>query len=182
MGIFDFLRPRRTRNVRVTFRDITEPPPLRPGRGYIYRWTLRDDPELGARALVPGMDGPAWTVVIGVDDATREELKEFELKDVIRLATPQEVAKGEAKHRAAEEAWLNMMRRSAGLLTKGRRRSKVPPGYPDIPPAEGTAGPEVAGRYGSAWWRAYKTARDDDERKRFEHLARRWYAIRDRGH
>lgn len=182
MGIFDLLRARPTRHVRVTFRDIAEPPPQAHGRGYIYRWRLREEPELGARLLVPGMDGPAWTVVIGVDDATRGELREVELKDVTRLATPQEVAKGEAKYLAAQDAWLNMMRRAAGLPTKGRGRSKVPKGYPDVPPAEGTAPPDLAGRHGTAWWRAYKSARDDEERKRFQSLGHRWYAIQKRGH
>lgn len=182
MGLRDLLRRRQTRYVRVTFRDITEPPPKVHGRGYVYRWPLNEPPELGARVLVPGLDGPAWTVIIGLDDATREDLEHHELKDVIRLATPQEVANGEAIQQAAENAWLDMMRRAAGLATRGRPRNRVPDGYPEIPPADGTAPPDLARAHGSAWWRASKSARDDEERKRFENLGHRWYAIQQRGH
>lgn len=180
MGLLQMFRTKPATLVRVTFRDIAEPPPRTYGRGYVYTWPHRSAPEIGLRVLVPGMDGPAWAVVIGVNDADREERRQ-ELKSVIRPATAQEVAKGQAHHERDANAWLDMMR-AAGLPTKGRARNKLPKGYPEVPPAEGTAAPEVAGRYGSAWWRAFKSARDDEERKRFESLARRWYAIRDRGH
>lgn len=177
MALLDVFRKRPRTLVRVTFHDITEPPPKVHGRGYIYAWPLRDAPQVGQRVLVPGMQGPAWAVVIGVNDATRTEQREFELKDVIRLATADEIAQGQEQHEREFNAWLDMMRRSAGLQTTGRQRKRAPAGYPEIPPAEGTAPPDVAHAYGSAWWRAYKNARDEDEGKRFESLGHRWYAI-----
>lgn len=182
MGLLDLFRTRSPTLVRVTFRDITEPPPRVHGHGYIYTWPLGEAPEAGQRVLVPGMDGPAWAVVIGVNDATTQETRGLELKSVIRPATAKEVAKGQARHGRELNAWLDMMRLAAGLSTAGRARRGVPEGYPEIPPAGGAAVPHVADGYGAAWWRAYKNAREEDETKRFQSLGYRWYAIRDRGH
>lgn len=183
MGLFDLFRKKEPPTlVRITFRDITEPPPRRHGGGYIYVWSLGGDPEVGQHVVVPGMDGLSWAVVIGVNDATQQETSNFELKSVIRKATPEEVAKGQARHDHELNAWLDMMRRAANLATTGRIRHKVPDGFPEVPPAEGTAPPHVAERHGAVWWRAYKNAREDDESKKFKSLGHRWYAIRDRGH
>lgn len=180
MGLLDLFLKKPLSTVRVTFRDIAEPLPRVHGRGYVYKWGLREAAMEGMRVLVPGMDGTAWAVVIGVDDATREELRQYELSEVIRTATAEEVAKGQAGYERDLNAWLNMMRRAAGLATKGRARTRVPNGYPEIPPADGTATPNVAGQYGSAWWRAYKSARDEEEAKRFQSLGHRWYAVQKR--
>lgn len=96
MGLFDLFRKAPTNVVRVTFRDIKEPPPRVHGSGYLYRWPRREIPEVGDRVLVPGADGPAWTVVIGVNDATRKELAGLDLRDAIRIATPAEAAAWQA--------------------------------------------------------------------------------------
>lgn len=182
MGFLDRFRSKSPTLVRITFRDIGEPEEGLHGRGYVYAWALEETPEVGQRVRVPGMDGPAWAMVIGVDDATPDETGAHEVKNVTRLATSEEVAKAQAKSERELNGWLDMMRRAAGLATPGRARQKVPPGFPEIPPADGTAAPEVAAEYGSAWFRAFKSARVEDETKKFKSLAYRWYAIRDRGH
>jgi hypothetical protein len=166
--------------VRVTFRDITESPPRVYGRGYLYRWGLSETPEVGQRLLVPGWDGPAWTVIIGIDDADPNEILGVELQDAIRLATGAEVAAGRAQYEREPGAWLDMMRHAAGLPMEQPAQLAAPAGFPDIPPADGIASAGQAAQYGSAWWRAYKNARTEEERRRFRSLAHRWYAIRDR--
>lgn len=181
MGILDLFRRKPTRLVRVILLDIAEPPPRMPPRGSTYIWRLKGAPEPGMRVLVPGMDGPTWALVMGVDEATRQDVAGQELGQVSRRATAQEEARGRAEHESARNAWLDMMRRAAGLPAPGDARRRVPDGYPEVPPAEGTAPPEEAGGYGLAWWRAHEAARDDEERERFETLGRRWDTIQKYG-
>lgn len=145
---------------------------------YSYVWKMRTAPQIGDRVWAPGEFGGGWAVVVGM--GSPRDLVGFDAKEITRAATAQEVAKAVAKFEADRNAWLDMMRKAAGLKSSTRRR-RVPSGYPDIPPAQGDAAPDVANAYGSAWWRAYKAARDDEERKRFKELGHRWYAIRDRG-
>lgn len=176
----------KTTVVRVAFVDLAKPAPDPDRvRGYNYAWTLGGQPEPGDRVVVPGIDGPAYGVVVEVKNRTPRELASDErswgatIKPVRRMVTADEMAKARSKAAADLDAWLDMARRAAGLPTRSRRR-KVPEGYPDIPPADGQAGLVEADHYGSVWWKAYKNARSDDEKKSFGSVAHRWYAIRDR--
>lgn len=141
------------------------------------------------RVIVPSLDGMSPGVVLGYSS-----LKEAggysldEIKTVHRLATDEEIKAAHAELEASRareaksaQSWLNMARRAAGLPTRGRGRATPPPGFPEIPPIDGTADPRVASQYGSTWWRAYKlakqTGRGDEEVERFKEIGRYWFNI-----
>ncbi|GAA1162765.1 hypothetical protein F6W69_06810 [Microbacterium oxydans] len=178
-----FARKARQRFVSVSFRDLTTSTPPNADHAYVYEWTLSTPPTVGTRIVVPGGDGrAAFAVVAAVDVAPPRGMA---LKPVTRLVSAAEIDKAAASAAADEAAWLNMARQAAGLSTTGRVRSRVPDGFPPIAPVDGTATAEQAATYGSMWWRVFKAAQSlgwvRGEMKRVESIARRWYAVRDKG-
>jgi hypothetical protein len=202
-GIVDFKRVQPGDVVQVMFRELWQPA-WDNAQTYIYVWPWANPrPSVGARIYVFGAEKsktvhfdsageailtrvshdiqPAVVTAIGT---TRQELDRYRaaLKPVVRLADPTEVEQAINRHRADETAWLDMMRKAAGLPST-TRRTRVPDGFPGIPPERISGTPvsaDEAGRYGAVWWRAYKTARDGDEAQVFHRLASRWYKVRDR--
>lgn len=174
--------------VRVAFRDLTQanPGPDSHGR-YTYVWAVDPAPLVGSRAFVRGGDGEPAAVVV-TDFGLPEDLDGYDPAQILRAATPRDIAKAEraAGQAAAESAlvatiWLDMMRAAAGLaLVGGQLSRQVPSGYPSIPPAEGTTrNAEEADAYGRAWWRAYKHDGAGAAAPRFRELGQRWYDVRD---
>lgn len=181
MGLFS--RKPRLPLVSVSFRDLASTQPADAAHAYVYTWSLPSPPSPGMRVIVPGSDGrPAPAVVAAVDVAPPKGLA---LKAVTRVVTPAEIQKAIDDAAADELAWLSLARRAAGLPVTGRSRTRVPAGYPEIAPADGAATAEQANRYGRMWWRAYKAAQSHSwpaaEISRVESIARRWYAVRDKG-
>lgn len=168
--------------VRVASRDLTAPVPPADGHGYVYRWTLDADPMPGMRVMVPGADGQAPAVVLGV--AAKHEAAGLQLKSVSRVVTGDEIQRAHERVQADTVAWLRMARKAAGLPGAGRVRTSPPEGFPAIPPTSGEARKAEADRYGRTWYRIAKKAeeleRDPDEVAAFRSNAHRWFAIRDR--
>lgn len=181
MGLFS--RKPKIRTVSVSFRELTSDRPPDADHAYVYTWSLPDSPRVGERVWVRGSDGrPAAAVVAAVDVPSPRGI---ELSPVLRAATADEINAARTAATAAEAAWLDMARRAAGLPVTGSRRSKAPDGYPQIAPVDGRASEADADTYGRMWWRVYKTAQSldwpRDEVRRIEAIARRWYAVRDKG-
>jgi hypothetical protein len=185
--IFGLRKKTRSRVVLVSFRELTSDTPADASDAYAYRWELPTEPEIGARVWVPGAgDRPATAIVAAVDASVPE------LKVTTRLVTQQELSEAQAKAAADRvkvaadrDAWLDMARRAAGLSTTGRARKSPPVGFDSIPPADGTASANQAEEFGRVWWRAFKQAaiagRPSEEVDAYKAIARRWYAIRDKG-
>ena len=178
-----FTRKPSRRIVSVSFRELTSSTSPNAEHAYAYEWTLPTQPAVGTRVVVPGGDGrAAFAVIAAIDVAPPRGMA---LKSVTRLVTDAEIAKAAAAAGADEDAWLNMARRAAGLSTSGRVRSRVPDGFPPIAPVDGSATAEQAATYGRMWWRVFKAAQSRGwvrgEIMRVESIARRWYAVRDKG-
>lgn len=167
--------------VRVRFRELWEEAPQDTSLSgtYVYYWPWKKPrPVLGWRVVVQGYDGQASAVIVAMG-ATRDEM--CGVKPVLKIATEEDIRQATARYRKSAQGWLDMMRKAAGLKSTSRR-TVVPNGFPDIPPERisGTiVPPPDADHYGSVWWKAYKLARDEEERKTFYSLAKRWYNVRD---
>ena len=178
-----FIRKPSRRIVSVSFRELASNTPPNADHAYAYEWKLATPPAVCTRVVVPGGDGrAAFAVIAAIDVAPPRGMA---LKTVTRLVTDAEIAKAAASAEADEDAWLNMARRAAGLSTFGRVRSRVPDGFPPIAPVDGSASAEQAATYGRMWWRVFKAAQSREwvrgEVLRVESIARRWYAVRDKG-
>lgn len=173
---------RRATVVRIAYRELHQPAPNWDpndlNHGYAYTWSLPTPPALGHRVILEHARGQKG-VVVGFGTTYNGALL-----PVHRLATMAEIDAAYAKAAADENAWLAMARRAAGLPSS-TRRSRVPNGYPAIAPVDGRAGVQSANEYGRMWWRVYKTAQAQawpaNEVQRVESIARRWYAVRDKG-
>lgn len=178
-----FSRKPARRVVSVSFRDLTSATPPNADRAYAYEWTLPSPPAVGTRVVVPGGDGRAAFAMVAAVDVPPP--RGMSLKTVTRLVEEAEIEKAAAAAASDETAWLNMARRAAGLSTAGRVRSRVPDGFPPIAPVDGSATAEQAATYGRMWWRVFKAAQSlgwvRGEVMRVESIARRWYAVRDKG-
>jgi hypothetical protein len=169
--------------VRIAYRDLTRPAPnWDPNdldRGYAYTWPFKQQTKIGDRVIVEHSRGQA-AVVVGFGTNYRDDLSAIH-----HLATDAEIEA--ARKRAAKEevAWLTMARKAAGLPTSGRVRSHPPEGFPDVAPTEGAASASEAGQFGNMWWRVFKSAQTAkwprEEVARIKSIARRWYAVRDKG-
>lgn len=181
LSIFSSSKSKKVTAVQVKFRDLHAPVPEADGREYTYSWPLPQTPQIGDRVIVPGADGPAPAVIVAL--GVGPSAVGTRLEPVRRMVTTEEVAAAHQRHADAQERWFNIARRAAGLPTKSRAR-KIPDGFPDIPPVDGTADRNNADRFGRGWWRIYKQAeesqRDAEELKRFKSIAYRWFAIRDK--
>lgn len=172
----------RPKVVSVAFRDLASPAPDGLGGAYAYAWSLSTAPEVGMRVFVPGGDGRSASAVIV--DVGAAPPRGMTLKSVARLASAAEVQAAHDAVLASKTTWLDMARKAAGLPIATRKR-KPPEGFDVLPPADGKASASEAGQYGRVWWRAFKLAqelgRPVEEVSRFESIARRWYAVRDKG-
>jgi hypothetical protein len=171
--------------VSVVFLDLSKPlpPDLATRRAYAYQWLLPFAPVAGHRVQVESRDGATFAVV-SAPWPPPNTIIGANYRRVIRLATNAEIASAVASGQRGggdDDAWLDMARRVAGLKTPGKARKTPPKGYPQIAPTDGYVDAATAGKFGSMWWRAYKMARTEDERKAFGSIASRWYKIRDRG-
>jgi len=168
--------------VRIDYREFHEPAPrIDPNdlnRGYAYTWNLPTPPSIGQRVILEHARGQAG-IIVGFNTTYKGELLA-----VHRIATDTEIKASISKAAADEQSWLDMARRAAGLSSPTRRRT-VPQGFPSIAPVDGRANGTKAGEYGSMWWRVYKTAQRDAwpeaDIRVVESIARRWYAVRDKG-
>lgn len=175
-------RERPPQVVRVAYRELNRPAPdWDPAdleRGYAYLWPFSTPPAIGERVVLETAHGQHG-VVVGFGTKYRGDLL-----PVHRVVSQTEIDAAISKAAADEDAWLEMARRAAGLPSQSRR-TRVPPGFPTIAPVDGQASADAAGTYGSMWWRVFKTAKSrgwpKDEVQRVESIARRWYAVRDKG-
>lgn len=175
--------------VRVAFRELTQPSPGQDWGGtYTYVWSIRPAPEIGSRAFVRGHDDRLAAVVV-TDFGMPQDLDRLTPSKILRAATTKELAQAQqaAEQAAADAAnaehiWLDMMRRQAGLPTTVQPLpNRAPTGFPEIPPATGTArNPDRADSHGKAWWRAHKQAEHPSDSARFRELALHWFRVRDR--
>ena len=167
--------------VMVAYRELThDADPT--GHGYVFVWPFKGKPQQGQRVIVPGMDGQAFGVVLRV--ATPQDVRGAgPLKSIKRLVTTDELDKAHAKQAAEAIKFWNQVRIAAGL-DKGRR-AKVSYDFLTIYPADGAASAADAGVWGSAWWGIWKRAQEEDrppdEQASYETVARRWFAVRDKG-
>lgn len=194
MGLFSRKTRRRKQDIVVlcAFRELTQPEPLRnfdPEYGYAYRWAVRSPPEVGKWAVVEGFDGPSTVIVgaIGLNSYVRE-FGVNSLKSINRLVPVADLTKARAlvERKTAEESaakltWLDYCRWVAGLQSS---KPTVPLSaeyyVPTLPNESDDV--ETADWHGSIWWRAYKTAEENqrpaEETERFQDLGRAWYRIR----
>lgn len=191
MGLFDLFKgaakkPAPKRNsptyVMVKYCHLGRPQPYEGSSEYLYRWKAPKPPQIGMRVIAPTANGDEPAMVTHIGKRGDYHGQTEAITQLPAAADERRGAREWAKLQGQREKdlgkWLDLMRAEAGLGKKGWALSP-PEGFPAPPPATGDAPQEIAEEYGRTWWRAFKNARDGEERKRFEQIAKHWYAVRD---
>ena len=131
-----------------------------PTEGYAFIWPFKEAPVLGAWAET---DTGKRVVVVGFGTNYKGSLVAL-----VKSLPGNAVAEAEARDVARVEDGRRAL--------EGRRVTGVPP-------VDGPASASKAADFGKWWWRTWKVAQRQGvpDAERFEHVARRWYAIRDAG-
>jgi len=166
--------------VTVAFRELGRRDPLKdfsPEHGNAYLWPFATRPEVGAWAIVDGFKGES-TVIVGAIGMP-SQAQGLELKPLLRLVT----AADEAAASGPAHAWLDLARHAANLPLTRSLPERLPTGFDEVPPSEGTATAKAADRHGHIWWKAANLSLDlgrgDEEAEAFKTIARHWYGQRD---
>lgn len=168
--------------VQIAYRSLSKPIPYDGSEArYVYYWPFRNPPVPGQWVVVPTSRQPAaYAVITGLGDAGYAD--GAPINTITSLVPEEVVAEAQRKARADTMAWLWVAQRAAGFPAPGYPAPPDEYPYSPIPPANGPApSADIASEYGHVWRRVHRRAEEyrlpDEQVKRFNSIAQRWFAL-----